>query len=150
MPERKKLATVRLPREMQQSLDDKVKGSKHALSRSGDRFTCQLCHSSFRRSDKSYHDWITGICVPSDLNHNRPSQILNHFHIGNQFVHFSHKLEAYRGFVYCGKCGSRRGTSFIRYLACACEPPTDTGRATLRAIQNGKLPPGLGEWPDLA
>ena len=148
LPERKKLTTVRTPREIQQSLDDKISQSNHALSQNGDRYTCQLCHSSFRRADKSFQDWIIGICVPSELNHSRPSHISNHLHVGNQVVHHTHKLEAYKGFVYCGKCGSRKGASQIRYLACECRPPSDTGKATLRAIQNGKLPPGLEEWPE--
>ena len=147
LPVKKRMATVRMPSEIQQSLEELVSASKHALSQQGDRFSCQLCHSSFRRTDKSFHEWVTGICFPSELYHDKPTQIFNHFHVGNQCVHHSHKLKAFRGFVYCGKCGSRKGLSSIKYLACECRPPSDFGRATLRALQDGRLPPGLGEWP---
>ena len=142
------MTTVRSPDETKQSLDDKVRQSNHDLSENGDRYTCKLCHSSFRRTDKSFQDWLAGICVPVVFNHSRPSQISSHLHVGNQCIHHSHKLQAFRGFVYCSKCGSRKGSSSIRYLASECRPPSDTGKATLRALSKGKLPPGLDDWPE--
>ena len=42
LPERNKITTVRTPREIQQSLDDKVNESNLVLSQNGDRYTCQL------------------------------------------------------------------------------------------------------------
>ena len=68
-------------------------------------------------------------------------------HVGNQFVHHSHKLNMFKGFVYCGKCGYRRGATQVRLLAKPCSPPGLAGIRTLEAIRDGKLPPGLEEWP---
>ena len=55
----------------------------------------------------------------------------------------------YKGFVYCGKCGYRRGANQVRKLSRPCAPPGLPGIRTLEAIRDGKLPPGLEEWPIL-
>ena len=81
-------------------------------------------------------------------NSSRPSLINNDMvHIGNQYVHHTHKIGIHRGFVYCKKCGGRKGTAVIKKLASACAPPSATGKQTLHAISCGRLPPGVGEWP---
>ena len=69
-------------------------------------------------------------------------------HVGNQFIHHSHRIHTYKGFVYCGKCGHKKGTNQMRILAKPCAPPAISGLRTLEAIQLGSLPPGMSEWPD--
>jgi hypothetical protein len=117
----------------------------YVLSCTGDRDSSKLCLSSSKRMDKNFQYWIAGICVPSEIHQSRPSQTCNHIHVVTQYKHFSYKLEAFRGFLYCGECGSRKRNSLIRYLAVECCPPSDAGKATLLAIQSGKLPRGIGE-----
>ena len=84
----------------------------------------------------------------SATSHVRPEPLHDKFiHVGNQFVHHSHKLNMFKGFVYCGKCGYRRSATQVRLLAKPCSPPGLAGIRTLEAIRDGKLPPGLEEWP---
>jgi len=67
--------------------------------------------------------------------------------IGGSSTHVSHDLHVYKGHLYCNKCGSK-GLSRLRNLAVPCEEPGPYGKSQLRAINKGKLPPGLDEWPD--
>ena len=55
----------------------------------------------------------------------------------------------FKGFVYCGRCGYRKGAKLVKKLAKPCTPPGSLGIRTLEAIRDGKLPPGLDEWPAL-
>ena len=75
LPSRKHITTVRTPRNVRQSLDDKVSECSRLLSVDGERYSCQLCHSSFKRSDECFQDCISGICAHSHFKHSRPSHI---------------------------------------------------------------------------
>ena len=148
LPERTKHRTVRTPKEIAQSLDDKCAESSHVLERQGDRFTCTKCRDSFRSKDPAFQHWLAGICIEV-VSDSRPNPIENRLHLGNQYVHFTHSLSVHRGLVYCCKCGGRCGSNQIRLLARACEPPLDYGCNTLKAISADKLPQGLEVWPDM-
>ena len=101
-------------------------------------------------NDPLFKDWVASACVEFESEgHCRPEPIMNYFlHVGNQSVHHTHRLSIYKGFVYCGRCGYRKGTNQVRKLAKPCAPPGLAGVKTLSAIQDGKLPPGLTAWPD--
>ena len=66
---------------------------------------------------------------------------------GGQVVNIYISLYIYI-YVYCNTCGARTGTNQIRNLGAQCGPPGPGGLAVLRAIQSGKKPPGLTEWPE--
>ena len=68
-------------------------------------------------------------------------------HVGNQCVHYSHTLAVHRGLVYCSKCGYKGGANQVRKLTKPCAP---SGVRNLKAVRDGKLPPGLEEWPHSA
>ena len=148
LPARTKYRTVMTPKEIAQTLEDKCTESSHVLERHGDRFTCTRCLDSFRSKDPAFQHWLAGICIEV-VSGSRPNPIDHHLHVGNQYVHFTHSLTVHRGLVYCSKCGSRSGSNQIRLLAKACEPPSDYGHNTLKAISLDRLPQGLDEWPDL-
>ncbi len=134
-------------------LEDLLKDTSHNVVASGMRLSCHNCLNSFRSDDPGCKHWLTTMCVPerssqveSQLLH-APVQIQMPIHVGNQVSHSTHSLKSYRGLIYCSKCGSKAGDNQIRYLAKACEPPTYSGRRTLARIENGRLPPGITEWP---
>ena len=109
--------------------------------------------NSFSDTDPLFKKWVVSACTGAHVStssHSRPEPIDEKFiHVGNQFVHHSHKLNMFRGFVYCGKCGYRKGANQVRKLAKPCSPPGLYGIQTLEAIRDGQLPPGLNEWPIL-
>ena len=66
-------------------------------------------------------------------------------HIGNQLAHYIHKLQIYRGIVYCRICGMR-GPTKLHNLAHPCKPPTAYGKQVLSSLNQGRLPAGLSNW----
>ena len=151
LPERSKKQTVLTQKELRPKLDDLMNESKHVLVRHDGRIHCKVCLSGFSESDPLLKSWMSSACTVEHTtlaSHNRPVPIYDNFiHIGNQFVHHTHKLNVYRGLIYCGKCGYRQGTNQIRNLAKTCEPGAG-GARNLEAIQDGRLPHGLDRWPD--
>ena len=145
LPDRRICKTIRTPKEVAQDLDSRLAKTNHVLSRDGDRFTCTDCLESFKSNDKSFHHWMAGQCIKVP-DSNRPVPICGSLHIGNQYIHHSHSVSIHKGLVYCSKCGGR-GPHVLKKLARECEPPTDTGRATLQAISLDRLPAGLDCWP---
>ena len=126
--------------------------SAHILVSDHGRYFCNVCNSDYRLNDPLFKQWLASACTGSQSSalssHSRPCPVNDNFiHVGNQFIHHSHKLNVYKGFVYCARCGYRRGTNQVRLLAKPCAPPGQYGIRTLEAIQNGKLPPNLDAWP---
>ena len=147
LPARCKHKNVRTPKELAQDLDTILDASKHSIVRNNGRFSCTVCMESFRCNDLSFKHWLDGPCtyLPSS---DRPTPIVNNMlHVGNQCIHYSHSLAVHKGLVYCSKCGSRRGANHVMKLAYACEPPSDYGKLSLKAIAEDRLPPNLDEWP---
>ena len=147
LPERSKHKVVRTPKELAVNLDSCITASRHAITQSGDRISCRRCLNNSARKDKSVVPWLATECIeiPSS---SRPTPIDNNLlHVGNQNIHHSHALAVHRGLVYCSKCGCRRGEAYVKKLARACEPPSDYGAATLKAVSLDKLPPRLKAWP---
>ena len=145
LPDRRICKTIRTPKEVAQDLDSRLAKTNHVLSRDGDRFTCTDCLESFKSNDKSFHHWMAGQCIKVP-DSNRPVPICGSLHIGNLYIHHSYSVSIHKGLVYCSKCGGR-GPHVLKKLARECEPPTDTGRATLQAISLDRLPAGLDCWP---
>ena len=147
LPERSRHKVVRTPKELAVNLDACIAASRHAITQPGDRISCSRCLNTFAMKDKSVVPWLATDCIeiPSS---SRPTPIDNNLlHVGNQNIHHSHTLAVHRGVVYCSKCGCRRGGAYVKKLAKNCEPPSDYGAATLKAVSLDKLPPGLKAWP---
>ena len=88
-------------------------------------------------------------CLPSP-DDDRPVPLpFEELHIGNKFTHISHQLNKFRGLIYCRRCGCRAGNAILKNLSTPCQPPSATyGRLSLSRLREGKLPPGLLEFPD--
>jgi hypothetical protein len=143
LPARVRKQTVRSKRELVTSIEELVSHSSHDLKSVNGRFTCSRCMSSFKQTDPAFRDWVSCKCcaavaiesqVPMNL---EPSSAL---HIGNQQVHYTHRLKMFKGFMYCKKCGCIRGSNQVRKLAKPCLPPTPYGVRTLRSVHEGRLP----------
>ena len=155
LPERKRKETVLSEKELKPTIDEIVENSKHTLVHENGRYNCTVCNSSFKSTDKLFKEWVGSPCtdfhMPPAFNysHSKPAPINCKFmHVGNQFIHHSHRIHTYKGFVYCGKCGYKKGDNQVRMLAKPCGPPGSSGLRNLEAIRLGRLPPGMLEWPD--
>ena len=68
--------------------------------------------------------------------------------IGRHAIHSSHKPYIYKGLVYCNKCGAYSGTGRqVVKLSAPCVEPKRWGKDNKKAIDDGKLPRGLAQWP---
>ena len=123
--------------------------SSHTITMSGNRYTCTVCKNSFKATDPGCWHWLATRCIPPifQSRQHAPAKFNGSVHIGNRVSHISHNLYCYRGIIYCKECGARTGNNQIRNLGSACEPPGTGGLAVLRAIELGKKPPGVKEWP---
>ena len=71
-------------------------------------------------------------------------------HVGSKSVHVSHKINIFRGLMFCRKCGCRastQGANFIKKLSLPCAPPGPYGIDNLKRLEQGKLPRRVAEWP---
>ena len=113
---------------------------------------CKICDNSFHVKEKLFKDFVNSPCTDfsmSSFYYSRPEPLPNtSLHVGNQFIHHSHKLHTYKGLVYCGRCGYRKGANQVRRLAKPCSPPGTNGMLNLEAIRKGELPPKLSAWPN--
>lgn len=104
LPNRVKYKTVRTPKEVAKTLEDRISQSRHTVVLEGSRYSCKVCLNSFLRNDPSFQHWLTSACVALP-GCSKPSPIVNNMiHVGNQSIHHSHKLAIHRGLVYCKRC----------------------------------------------
>ena len=133
-------------------LDQLLANTTHCISTDSNRIQCSVCLNSFNINDPNCKHWLKTKCIPQmgtaiAQQQTIPLPLSESIHFGNQVSHSSHKLNCYKGIVYCARCGTRNGSNQIRYLAKQCEPPTLAGRVLLNCITNDKPPAGLTEWP---
>ena len=153
LPNRQKKQTILSAKELKpkQPLDELVENSQHILVHNQGRYYCKICTNSFSTKDKNFKEFVNSPCTDFNITiftHSRPEPLLSkNLHVGNQYVHHTHKLQTYRGLVYCGKCGYRKGTNQVKRLAKPCMPPDSNGLANLKAISKGELPPNVPCWP---
>ena len=126
--------------------------TKHIPFEDGSRITCARCKNSFHHKDPNLKRWLTTGCAAIGSAADRPIPLpYEAIHIGNRNVHSSHNLNQYRGLVYCSKCGCRSEGSVLKKLSQPCQPPTKSyGAPAVKALLNGKKPPGMKVWPDEA
>ena len=97
--------------------------------------------------DKSLEFFFDGPCHAVGHPTDKPTPLpYEAVHLGNQVAHHSHKLQIFRGLVYCRRCGMR-GPTKLDNLAHPCKPPTAHGKGVLASLSEGRLPPRLNQWP---
>ena len=132
------------------SISEILVQSTHIVHTSPSRVSCARCRNSFALSDPSAKHWLMSACSAIATSADRPVPLpFEEIHIGNKFTHISHQLMEYRGLVYCRKCGCRSARAVLRNLGSKCSVPSQTyGVPSLKALREGRLPPGLTGWPD--
>ena len=114
------------------------------------KIICAQCYNSFSlpKCGIEAKYWLTTKCKGPNLDSSdRPIAIpCERIHMGSTSIHHSHKINTYRGLLYCQVCGSRGPT--LKKLALDCQPLGHYGRTNLLNISKGKLPIGLSKWPD--
>ena len=100
LPPRQRYQTVCTPKEVKQTLQDIINVSPHQLVQEGSRFTCKNCSNSFLSSDPSFRHWLGTACIVLPTS-SRPTPLMhNPLHVGNQYVHHSHKLAIYLSLIH--------------------------------------------------
>ena len=129
------------------SLDYLIANSNHVAYYNDSRVVCARCRNSFHISDRSLTPFLEGPCGAIGHPVDKPVPLpYEAVHIGNQIAHHTHKLQIYRGIVYCRICGMR-GPTKLHNLAHPCKPPTAYGKQVLSSLNQGRLPAGLSNWP---
>jgi hypothetical protein len=134
--------TVRTFKELEDTIQTKMKESKHTLAKNKDnpnRYACTVCNDSFVKSDSAFQHWLAVGCL-SIPHGNRPLPVDIQPHIGNKCTHSSHKMGKFRDIIFCTKCGSI-GRHHINKLSLACGPPGPYGKNVLKYIKAGRMPP---------
>ena len=132
------------------SLDHAIILSSHIIYRQGERFCCARCRQSHPRA--GIREWLNSKCDKIGTSQDKPTPLeFSRYRAGNQVAHVSHKLNEYRGLVYCRKCGYRSHTKMHK-LAHPCIPDSQeassSGKANINRINRGLLPYNLVAWPD--
>ena len=148
LPPRQRKQTISSQKELKPKLDDMIINSHHiSVQKNQGRYCCKICSNSFHVKEKPFEDFVNSPCTyfsMSSFYHSRPEPLPNTcLHVGNQFIHHSHKLHTYKGLVYCCRCGYRKGANQDRRLAKPCSPAGTNGILNLEAIRKGELPPKL-------
>ena len=112
---------------------------------------CARCNQSYPRDHEYIRKWLTTDCPMLNSSIDKPRPIpLALLHVGSKSVHVSHKINIFRGLMYCRKCGCRastQGVNFIEKLSHPCAPPGPYGQDNLNRFALGKLPRRVVDWP---
>ena len=151
LPDGHKNKKVKVQREPKPDMHALFTTTSHVVHEAGSRVACARCHNSFHTSDPSLKHWLSIPCSGVGSASDRPVPLTyEELHIGNATTHSTHKLNKYRGSIYCRRCGCRSGPSQIHKLKHPCEPPAHNshGEKSLILPAQGKLPSRLSRWPD--
>ena len=131
------------------TIDDLINASEHvAFRQTSCRVACARCRQSYNEKDKACPLFLRSHCSGLGNVADRPVPLpYEALHIGNKSIHHTHCINSYKGIMYCNKCGTRGPTKLIK-LSMPCQPPTQYGIDTLRALRRGCKPPGIVEWPE--
>ncbi len=124
--------------------------TKHVPFEDGCRVACARCKNSFHSKDPNLKQWLSSTCIAIGTAADRPIPLpYEAIHIGNNNVHSTHSLKQYRGLIFCSKCGCRTEGAVLKKLSAPCQPPTKSyGLPAVKALRQGKRPPGMKFWPD--
>ena len=122
--------------------------SSHVAYEDCNKIKCSRCLDSVSTGSSFLRSWLKAPCSKIASSSDRPVPVRKEIiSIGHLSSHSSHKLNVYRGLVFCIKCGCRGPTKLV-HLAKPCEPAKLDGKKNIKALLQGKLPPGLCAWPD--
>ena len=112
---------------------------------------CARCGQSYHNKHEYVRKWLVTDCPKLHSDEDRPRPLpLELLHIGNQSIHHSHRINTFRGLVYCRVCGARAGstaTGFLKLLAKPCTLPGTYGKDNIKRLSEGRLPRGVKCWP---
>ena len=112
---------------------------------------CARCSQSYHRKHEYVRKWLVIGCPMLHSDGDRPRPLpLELLHIGNRSIHHSHKINTFKGLIYCRICGARAGSTaagFLKLLAKPCTFPGSYGKDNIKRLSEGRLPRGLKCWP---
>ena len=130
--------------------------SGHQLALAGNCWHCCKCLQVRRISHSGLRQWLGSPCVPGRnlcdalvLGLARPSVVPPDAQVwvGGQLLHSSHSRAVYRGLYLCRRCGCYAAL-VPKLLKPGCQGvAAPAGRCVLPRISEGRLPPGLANWP---
>jgi len=93
--------------------------------------------------------WLLRDCPNINQDSDRPKPLAHEYcHFGSKPLHISHRLNIFKGLVYCRRCGCKTTShTGLKGLAGQCMAPSNFGIRTLKALSEGKLPPKVMSWP---
>jgi hypothetical protein len=133
------------------AIEDLFPFSSHVILHNGNAIMCARCNCSYPRKHEYVRKWLVTACPMLNSSIDRPRPMPQEiFHVGSKSIHVSHKLNIFRGLMYCRRCGCRASTSganFIKKLAKSCQAPGTYGLDNLKRLQQGRLPYRVTKWP---
>ena len=148
LPHRPKIPKQRITEELDVAAC--VRDSEHVAFQAGrGRLACARCRSNFSASCSKnlIRQWLKSPCKAIGSSRDKPIPCFDTFHIGTSLVHSTHKLNRYRGLIFCSKCGSLSQGEVLGKLSKTCQPPTPYGKRNLAHIYDNRPPPGVNHWP---
>ena len=132
-------------------------GSEHSLIPLGDMWFCSVCMHGRHSTEPGLVAWFRSECKPGEdfphtaiIGHNRPCPVPvgTTVRAGRHVLHDSHRFVAFKGLVYCEKCGCY-ATEAPKLLKVKCAGvPRGTSIPVLWRLRRGLLPHGLPGWPN--
>ena len=130
-----------------QDPEDLFQFSSHVLHNDGKCIKCARCRNSYNISHSYCNKWIISECPVIGGSEDRPRPLpLTFMNFGKRSICPTHKLNIYKGLVYCRTCGCYVISS-LRLLASPCMPASTAGKQNLKMINQGKKPVKDFVWP---
>ena len=155
-PGRRDRSKRRVPRLL---TDAHALGSQHSLFPLDGQWFCSECLLGRHSSDPGLLAWFKTSCVPGEVfpHTGLVGQVIPCrvpagavVRAGRHVLHGSHKFVAYKGLVYCERCGYY-ATSVPQLLKLECLGfPKRSSIPVLWRLRRGMLPQGLPCWPNEA
>jgi hypothetical protein len=123
--------------------------SSHAAFVCGNNIKCARCFANMDKHNPGVRQWLLRDCPNINQDSDRPKPLAHEYcHFGSKPLHISHRLNIFKGLVYCRRCGCKTTShTGLKGLAGQCMAPSNFGIRTLKALSEGKLPPKVMSWP---
>ena len=147
----------RAPRERPTPLGCAIFNSKHSLFNLGRSMHCCVCFQQAPRDRVPLMQWLAAPCKPDRAyaylqltSQQRPVSLPQDrpMVVGRRAAHPSHSLMAYKGLIFCSRCGYYGHKRYLR-LAYECTGmSSDEAISRVRNLRAGNLPSGVPNWPN--
>jgi hypothetical protein len=85
--------------------------SSHVPCHNGNSIMCARCSCSYPRNHEYIRKWLISECPMLNSTIDRPRPLSAEiFQVGRKSIHVSHKLNIFKGLMYCRRCGCRAST----------------------------------------